>query len=53
MRFEETLVPYQWNCDWIESDVEGMISTLNSPKFPESNPSCENCAYSRERLKQL
>ena len=53
MRFEETLVPYQWNCDWIESDVEGMISTLNSPKIPESNPSCENCAYSRERLKQL
>ena len=51
MRFEETLVPYQWNCDWIESDVEGMISTLNSPKIPESNPSCENCAHSRERFK--
>ena len=52
MRFEETLVPYQWNSNWIESEVEGMISTLNSTKTPESNTSCENCAYARERSKQ-
>ena len=31
--------------------LEKMIEVLNSPEIPISNESCENCAYSRQRLK--
>ena len=47
--FEETLVPYAWNVDWIETKVHDMINVLNSTDIPDSNPSCENCAYSHQR----
>jgi len=49
MVFEETLVPYKWNSDWIEGQVLEMISLLNSQKIPKSNSSCENCAYAHQR----
>jgi len=49
MNFEETLVPYQLNITWIPSKITEMLSVLNGKKTPESNPACENCAYSRER----
>ena len=26
-----------------------MIDTINSEKIPESNKSCKNCAYARQR----
>ena len=47
--FQETLVPYEWNIDWIDPQVWGMISVLNAYDIPEQNPSCENCAYARQR----
>ena len=47
--FSETLIPYQWNTDWIPSKLEEMMKTLNSDDIPLSNESCENCAYARER----
>ena len=47
--FEETLVPYVWNLDWIDEKVLEMIDLLNSQKLPEANPSCENCAYVKQR----
>ena len=47
--FEETLVPYLWNSDWIDEKVLEMIDLLNSEKLPEANPSCENCAYVQQR----
>ena len=47
--FSQTLIPYQWNTDWIPSRLEEMIKTLNSEDIPLSNESCENCAYARER----
>ena len=47
--FEETLVPYEWNSDWIEGKVLDMIDLLNSKELPEANPSCENCAYVQQR----
>jgi len=28
-----------------------MIELINQKKVPESNPSCENCAYSKQRAK--
>ena len=49
MTFTETLVPYEWNGDWIDERLWEMIGVLNSTEVPESNPSCENCAYARAR----
>jgi len=49
MDFEETLVPYEWDSSWIEEKVLEMIQLLNSEEMPESNPSCENCAYAQQR----
>ena len=46
---QETLVPYQWNVDWIDEKLSEMIQVLNSKKLPEVNPSCENCAYANQR----
>ena len=47
--FSETLIPYEWNSDWIPSKLDEMVKTLNSESIPQSNESCENCAYARER----
>jgi hypothetical protein len=49
MVFQETLVPYEWNIDWIDPKVWEMIDVLNSHDLPEQNPSCENCAYAQQR----
>ena len=49
MNFEETLVPYEWDSSWIEEKVLEMTQLLNSEEMPESNPSCENCAYAQQR----
>ena len=49
MLFEETLVPYGWNTDWIEPKVTEMIEVLASSEMPPSTPACENCAYARQR----
>ena len=49
MDFEETLVPYEWDSSWIEEKVLEMTQLLNSEEMPESNPSCENCAYAQQR----
>ena len=49
MRFEETLVPYEWDISWIEPSVWEMIAVLNSTDIPSPNPSCENCAYAQQR----
>jgi hypothetical protein len=45
--FQETLVPYKWNIDWIDEQLSEMVRVLDSPDIPEANPSCENCAYAR------
>ena len=49
MDFSETLVPYAWNIDWIPEKLDRMLETLNSDDIPESNISCMNCAYARQR----
>ena len=51
MNFSETLVPYQHNISWITLRVEEMIELMNQNEVPESNPSCENCAYAKQRAK--
>ena len=49
MNFEETIVPYTLDLTWIPSKIDEMLTVLNDKRLPESNPACENCAYSRER----
>ena len=49
--FEEVLVPYQWNAQWIPKKVSEMIDCMNTEKIPESNVACKNCAYAWQRGK--
>ena len=49
MKFYETLVPYDWSIDWIPDQVQSMVDLMNSRDVPESNSSCENCVYARQR----
>jgi len=49
MEFEETIVPYQHDISWLDEQIQNMIDCMNSDKLPESNVSCENCAYARQR----
>jgi len=51
MAFQETLVPYPWQADWIEEKLQNMIGVLNSATLPESNEACENCAYAKQRAR--
>ena len=49
MIFEEVLIHYTINSAYINSELNQMIDVLNSNEAPNSNESCENCAYSRKR----
>ncbi len=49
MEFTETIVPYQHDISWLDEQVQNMIDCMNLNKLPESNISCENCAYARQR----
>ena len=49
MDFSETIIPYNWSTDWIPDRVQNMIDVMNSSAIPDSNPSCKNCAYAKQR----
>ena len=51
MKFDEYLIPYDWNNDWVEEEIDNMIETMNCDKMPEANPCCRNCAYSEQYSK--
>ena len=54
MKFDEYLIPYEWNTEWIHNEVINMIDCINSESLPESNKSCKNCAYAAQRaIKEL
>ena len=54
MKFDEYLIPYEWNTEWIHNEVINMIDCMNSNSLPESNKSCKNCAYAAQRaIKEL
>ena len=53
MNFDEYLVPYFWNINWIENKLEEMINVMNSSEIPKSNSSCKNCAYSEQYAKTI
>ena len=47
MNFDEYLVPYDWNIDWIEEEIDSMVSLMNNDQIPEPNLSCKNCTLFR------
>ena len=49
MLFDETLIYYEIKTDYLDDHIQGMIDLMNSEDVPESNFSCENCAYARQR----
>ena len=53
MNFDEYLVPYNWNIDWIENKIDEMIALMNNAKIPEPNMACKNCAYSEQYAKVI
>ena len=53
LNFDEYLVPYLWNVDWLENKIEEMLNVMNSKEIPESNVSCKNCAYSEQYAKTI
>jgi len=53
MIFDEYLIPYNWNIDWIENKIDEMINLLNDSQIPEPNLACKNCAYSEQYAKLI
>ena len=53
MNFDEYLVPYNWNIDWIENKIDEMVNLMNGSQVPEQNLSCKNCAYSEQYAKVI
>ena len=53
MEFDEFLIPYTWNTNWIEKKIDEMISLINNDQIPEANPSCKNCAYADQYAKSI
>jgi len=49
MIFDEILIHYKIDTSYIDQEIQNMINLLNSDKPPQSNESCENCAYANKR----
>ena len=49
MEFSETIIPYKHDISWLPNKIREMIAVMNQDKIPDSNESCENCAYVKER----
>jgi len=47
MKFSETLIPYDWNTDWIPEKVSEMIELMNKSDIPDAHPSCKNVSVWR------
>ncbi len=52
MRFNEYVVPYKWNSDWIEGELDRMLVIRNQNEIPKANECCKNCAYSDQSILQ-
>ncbi len=53
MEFEEYLIPYNWNTNWLESRIDEMINIMNNYEIPSANEACKNCAYSEQYARSL
>ena len=53
MNFDEYLVPYNWNSDRIEGQIDEMVALMNQHEIPEPNECCKNCAYADQYAKAV
>ena len=53
MNFDEYLVPYNWNSDRVEIQVDEMVALMNQHEIPEPNECCKNCAYADQYAKAV
>ena len=49
MLFDEILIHHKIKNDYLDKEIEDMINLMNNDEIPDSHPSCENCAYARQR----
>jgi hypothetical protein len=49
MIFDEVLIHYKVDTSYLDNQIQNMIDVLNNTKPPQSNESCENCAYANKR----
>ena len=49
MLFDEVLIHYKIKTDYLDTEIQKMINTMNAENIPNSHESCENCAYARQR----
>ncbi len=49
LEFDARLIPYESNDSWIEGTLEQLLDDLRAEGLPESNESCEHCAYTEQR----
>ena len=49
MNFSETLIHHKIDTDYLNDEFQKMVNTINSTKIPQSNESCNNCAYTERR----
>ena len=49
--FDEILIKHHCETSHIETSVQKMINVMNLETIPESNESCENCAYANQYAK--
>ena len=48
MKFDEIIIPYVSDPEYLEEHIDEMIKVINSKEIPKSDESCENCAYSNQ-----
>ena len=48
MKFDEIIIPYVSDPEYLEEHIDEMIKVINSKEIPQSDESCENCAYSNQ-----
>ncbi len=45
LEFENSIIPYEGNIEWIEPTIINIKKCLDSNNVPESGPNCQHCAY--------
>lgn len=50
MHFDTTLIPYEGNCDWVDSKVVEAFECLKADNIPNRADDCDNCRYFYERV---
>tara|TARA_B100000941_G_C28481314_1_gene542318 strand:- start:364 stop:1206 length:843 start_codon:yes stop_codon:yes gene_type:complete len=48
MKFDEIIIPYVSDPEYLEAHIDEMIKVINSKEIPKPDESCENCAYSAQ-----